>query len=62
MRQYSKAIAAAIGTGVATIGTALADGELTTPEIYGAAGLTLVGIGIVFGAPSNAPAAPTPPA
>ena len=56
MRQYSKAIAAAIGTGIATIGTALADGELTQPEIFGAVGLTLVAIGVVFGAPANAPA------
>jgi hypothetical protein len=56
MKQYSKGIAAAIGTGVATIGTAMADGDLTRPEVFAAIGLTLVSVGIVFGAPRNDPA------
>ena len=57
MRNYAKGIAAALGTGVATIGTAMADGDLTRPEVFAAGGLTLVAIGIVMGAPANRPTA-----
>jgi predicted phage tail protein len=55
MKKISKAIAGVIGSVAVSMGTAMADGDLTQPEIMVALGAGLVvGGGIVYVAPKNA--------
>lgn len=52
---FSKAIAGAIGTVTVSLGTAMADGDLTSKEAIVALGAGLViGGGLVYAAPKNA--------
>jgi hypothetical protein len=52
---YSKAIAGIVGTVTVSLGTAMADGDLTSKEAVVALGAGLViGGGLVYAAPKNA--------
>jgi hypothetical protein len=52
---FSKAIAGVIGTVTVSLGTAMADGDLTSKEAIVALGAGLViGGGLVYAAPKNA--------
>lgn len=52
---FSKAVAGAAAATLASAGTAMADGDLTRPEIFVAIGAGLVaGSGLVYFAPKNA--------
>lgn len=54
MKAYKKAIAGFIGAAITALGTAMADGNITQPEVVAAVGLGLVaGGGIVYAAPRN---------
>jgi len=51
----AKAVAGAISTITVSLGTAMADGDLTRPEVIVALGAGLViGGGLVYAAPKNA--------
>ncbi len=54
LKSISKAIAGALGAAVVALGTAMADGDLTRPEVIVALGAGLVvGGGAVYAAPAN---------
>lgn len=53
-RRASKAIAGFVGSATVALGTAMADGDLTRPEVIVAIGAGLVvGGGLVYAAPAN---------
>ena len=55
MSKYNKAIAGIVGTITVSLGTAMADGDLTSKEAIIALGAGLViGGGLVYAAPKNA--------
>lgn len=54
MKAYSKAVAGFIGSTLSALGTAMADGNITQPEIMVALGAGLViGGGLVYATPRN---------
>lgn len=54
VRRASKAVAGFIGSATVALGTAMADGDLTRPEVIVAIGAGLVvGGGLVYVAPAN---------
>lgn len=54
LKPISKAIAGAVSASVVALGTAMADGDLTRPEVIVAIGAGLVvGGGAVYAAPAN---------
>lgn len=54
MKAYRKAVAGFIGSALTALGTAMADGNITRPEVIVAIGCGLVvGGGLVYAAPRN---------
>jgi hypothetical protein len=54
MKAYSKAIAGFVGSFLTALGTAMADGNISQPEVIVALGAGLViGGGLVYAAPRN---------
>lgn len=57
MSKYAKAIMGGLTAGLAALGTALADGQVTATEWVVVAGAVVAGLGFVWGVP-NAPSEP----
>lgn len=54
MKAYRKAVAGFVGSALTALGTAMADGNITQPELIAALGGALVvGGGLVYAAPRN---------
>lgn len=55
MKEYAKAIVAALTAGLGALGTAWADDVITNQEWIGVAVATLAALGVVFAVPNKKP-------